>query len=113
MFKSVISNGGIDTEESYPYEARAGHCRYNPDNSVTTLSGYIEIPQGDEEALTKAVANAGPVAVGIDASRRSFQLYKSGIYNDPQCSQNIDHAVVVVGYGSQNDQDYYIIRNSW
>jgi hypothetical protein len=37
-------------------------------------------------------------------------LYKSGIYDDPNVSQNIDHAVVVVGYGSENGKDYWLIR---
>jgi histolysain len=40
-------------------------------------------------------------------------LYKSGIYDDPKVSQHVDHAVVVVGYGSENGKDYWLIRNSW
>jgi cathepsin L len=91
------------------FKKKTGPCRYNPYNSVTTLSGYVDLPRGDEKALTQAVANIGPISVAIDASQPSFQLYKSGIYNDFRCSPyNLDHAVVVVGYGTENNQDYYI-----
>ena len=43
-----------------------------------------------------------------------LQLYKSGVYSEPQCSKTrLDHAVQVVGYGSQDGNDYWICRNSW
>jgi len=113
VFRYVKANGGIDTEQSYPYMAKAGHCSFNPANSAATVSGFTDIPQGDENALTQAIGTIGPVCIGIDASQKSFQLYQSGIYYDEKCSQTPDHAVVAVGYGSENGQDYYIVRNSW
>lgn len=114
VFTYVKENGGIDSEASYPYRGMTGPCQYNPSDSVTSLSGYVDLPQGNETSLTNAVATIGPISVAIDASQPSFQLYKSGIYNDPRCSSyNLDHAVVVIGYGTENNQDYYIVRNSW
>lgn len=45
----------------------------------------------------------GPVSVAIDASQQSFQLYAGGIYDEPECDPKmLDHAVLVVGYGSEN-----------
>ena len=55
------------------------------------------------------------IAVGIQGDLKTFQFYSSGIYSDPNCTgENINHAVIVIGYGSTVDgQDYYTIKNSW
>nr|XP_040056088.1 cathepsin L.1 isoform X2 [Gasterosteus aculeatus aculeatus] len=113
-FKYIQDNGGIDTEDSYPYEAEDGQCRYNPANSGATCTGYVDVTQGDEDALKEAVATIGPVSVAIDASPPSFQLYDSGVYDEPQCSSSeLDHGVLAVGYGSDNGRDYWLVKNSW
>lgn len=113
-FTYVKSNGGLDTEVSYPYEAKDDKCRYNPASSGATDTGFVDVPQGDESKLQEAVATVGPVSVAIDASHTSFQLYKSGVYDEPECSsENLDHGVLVVGYGTQDGSDYWLVKNSW
>jgi cathepsin L len=111
-FEYIKDNGGIDTEESYPYEGRDGSCRYNPDNVGATVSGYVDVPP-TESKLQEAVANVGPVSVAIDAGHNSFQLYHSGVYDEPQCTQNLDHGVLAVGYGTLAGKDYWLVKNSW
>lgn len=114
-FQYIRDNHGLDTEISYPYEAEDDKCRYNPKNSGATDSGYVDIPEGDENKLRAAVATIGPVAVAIDASAESFQFYREGVYFEPKCSsENLDHGVLVVGYGTNdNGDDYWLVKNSW
>ncbi|XP_045616611.1 digestive cysteine proteinase 1 [Procambarus clarkii] len=109
-----IYNYGSQTEASYPYQAIDNVCRYNSNYVAATLNDYVDIPQGSELALQQATYSVGPISVAIDASNYSFQLYYSGVYYEPYCSSsNLDHAVLVVGYGSENGQDYWLVKNSW
>jgi cathepsin L len=111
----VKANNGIDTEASYPYEARNDQCRYKSNSIGATLTGYTKIAPGSEDRLQQAVGTIGPVSICIDASHRSFQSYKSGVYNEPACSSSqLDHAVLAVGYGSDpRGGDYWLVKNSW
>ncbi|KAF2309534.1 hypothetical protein GH714_003732 [Hevea brasiliensis] len=77
-------------------------------------------------AFEWVISNGGEKIASIDgyqvvAELDSALLYAtaqqpiSGIY-DGSCSDNpddIDHAVLMVGYGSENDGDYWIVKNSW
>ncbi|KAM6999477.1 cathepsin S-like [Passerculus sandwichensis] len=113
-FQYIIDNGGIESEESYPYTAQNGTCHYNASARAASCSRFVELPEGDEAALRDAVATVGPVAVAIDATRPSFFLYRSGVFDDPQCSQEkLNHAVLVVGYGSLENKEYWLVKNSW
>jgi cathepsin L len=113
-FQYIKANGGLDTEESYPYTARNGRCHFNPNTIGATVTGYVDVPQGDENALKKASATVGPISVAIDASHSSFQLYSHGVYSEPECSSTqLDHGVLVVGYGSEDGSDYWLVKNSW
>ncbi|XP_053538708.1 procathepsin L [Ictalurus punctatus] len=118
-FDYIINNGGIDTEESYPYTASDGYCRFNPATVRATCNSYVYVRSGDENALQQAVATIGPISVAIDAGQSSFQLYESGIYYEPKCSRtNLNHAVLAVGYGTEilfmfYKQDYWLVKNSW
>lgn len=113
-FTYIKKNGGIDTEESYPYEAKDGKCRFNKDNVGATDTGFVDVESKSESALQDALATVGPISVAIDASHLGFQLYKSGVYNQFLCSSSrLDHGVTAVGYGSEDDKDYWIVKNSW
>ncbi|XP_075885330.1 cathepsin S, ortholog2, tandem duplicate 1 [Nelusetta ayraudi] len=112
-FNYVANNGGIDSEASYPYVGRMQQCRYNPRDRAGNCSTYRWLPQGNENALKAAVATIGPISVAIDAKRPKFAFYHSGVYNDPNCSQRVNHAVLAVGYGTEGKLDYWLIKNSW
>jgi cathepsin L len=77
-FEYIKDNAGIDTEDSYPYEAVDNQCRFKKDAVGATDTGFTDIKSKDEAALQEAVATIGPISVAIDASHSSFQLYKSG-----------------------------------
>ncbi|XP_022327243.2 cathepsin K-like [Crassostrea virginica] len=112
-YKYISGNGGIDTEESYPYIGKKDTCTFQRSQVGATCTGAIQIER-DELALQKAVASVGPISVCIDASRRSFHLYKEGVYDEEDCSTIIfDHAVLVVGYGTYQGKDYWLVKNSW
>ncbi|KAM4745114.1 procathepsin L-like [Anableps anableps] len=113
-FEYVHENGGLDSEESYPYQAKDNQqCFYNESYNAINVDGYACIPSGSEEDLMDAVATMGPISVAIDASRESFHFYQSGVYYEEDCStERLNHAVLVVGYG-YSDQNYWIVKNSW
>lgn len=112
-FQYIIDNNGIDSESSYPYKAKDEKCQYDSKFRAATCSRYTELPFGSEEALKEAVANKGPVSVAIDASHPSFLFYKSGVYYDKSCTLNVNHGVLVVGYGNLDGKDYWLVKNSW
>lgn len=115
-FQYIIDNGGINTEEAYPYIGKESTCKFNPSQIGAKMSAIGNVTRGSEESLLRAIQIA-PVAVAIDAGQRSFQLYKSGVYYDSGCSRiYLSHAVLLVGYGTDETSvipDYYIIKNSW
>ncbi|KAK2843697.1 hypothetical protein Q7C36_011912 [Tachysurus vachellii] len=113
-FEYIKENNRIYTEESYPYEGKDDNCRFNSGTVGATCNGYVNINSGDEKALQEAVAFIGPISVAIDAAHISFQLYKSGIYDEPDCSSTeLDHGVLAVGYGRKQKKDYWLVKNSW
>ncbi|KAJ0066492.1 hypothetical protein NL108_013648 [Boleophthalmus pectinirostris] len=108
----VIGNQGIDSEASYRYKGKDGTCRYRPAYSAANCSGYYFVER-NEVSLKQAVATIGPIAIVIDASDISF--YRSGVYYNPSCGRLTNHAVLLVGYGTDDKTglDYWLIKNSW
>jgi cathepsin L len=113
-FKYMINNGQC-TETSYPYKAgttkTAGSCQKCSAAPVHFSSCYDVSPK-DQVSLMAAVAKQ-PVVIAIEADTRYFQSYSGGILDSTACGTNLDHAVEIVGYGSENGVDYWTVRNSW
>ena len=97
-----VESYGIMAESAYPYAGFQGQCRYT--QGAFTISGYADVARGDTNQLAAAVNNQ-PVSVAVDAT--NWQMYAGGVFTD--CGENLDHAVLLVGYTSQ----YWIIKNSW
>ncbi|KAJ8637225.1 hypothetical protein MRB53_011492 [Persea americana] len=109
-FKFIQQNHGLTTEANYPYVGMDEECDSQAAaNVAATISGYQDVPQNNESALLRAVAHQ-PVSVGVDAD--GFMFYASGVFNGP-CDIDLDHGVVVVGYGAVNGTKYWIVKNSW
>jgi cathepsin L len=125
---TYVSKNGLETESAYPYNQQTYNdydyatdpfpesCTYSSKkNAVPSISGYKSVTP-TESALQIAVATIGPIAIAIDASLQSFQNYKGGVYNDTACkngNNDLDHAVLLVGYGTLNGIPYWLVKNSW
>ena len=109
-FQYAIDNG-MCTEDAYPYQAVGGSCQSC--DVVVSVSGCQDVPQKNQLALKEAVALKGPVSVAIEADTRTFQLYTSGVLTSSACGTNLDHGVLVVGYGTENSIEYWLVKNSW
>lgn len=113
----IHQNGGICSESSWPYDSSGGDvdtCSTSCTN-VVTVGGYEAVPEGDEDALVDALRLA-PVAVAIEADTTNFQLYQSGVYDNPDCFSKgqVDHGVLLVGFGNDDTgTPFYKLKNSW
>ncbi|KAG6516893.1 thiol protease SEN102-like [Zingiber officinale] len=111
-FEFIKKNGGLVTEDDYPYKADDGKCAISENLPVVTIDGYEDVPTNNENALMEAVANQ-PVSVAIEASGSAFQFYSEGVFTG-RCGTDLDHGVAIVGYGTTLDgTKYWIVKNSW
>jgi C1A family cysteine protease len=103
-------DNGICSESEYPYTAKQGQCQQC--ENVASISGCVDVTPNNQQHLAEAVS-IGPVSVAIQADTRVFQLYKSGVITSSDCGTNLDHGVLIVGYGTENNTPYWLVKNSW
>lgn len=102
----------LQTEDQYPYQAKNGKCQVDPKTTEgVKLSDFKDIHPHDPVLLAQAL-QLGPVSIGVDASGIAFQFYNKGIIKR-WCGTTIDHAVLLVGYGTDKGTDYWLVKNSW
>jgi len=115
-FNWISKNGGLCTENDYPYISGTTKTADTCKNSCKLVSGskiakYVDVAASSDTAFMAALA-LQPVSVAIEADQRDFQLYKSGVFTGT-CGTNLDHGVLAVGYGTDSGLDYYKVKNSW
>jgi len=74
--------------------------------------GYTNVTPNSSTQM-KAALESYVLSVSIEADKSVFQRYSSGIFNSTACGTRTDHATNVVGWGSSNGVEYWIMRNSW
>lgn len=111
----VKMHGTATASLTYPYlDAQGISCPLDKTKAPLTVASFDRYPLiPDEEKLKEVVGTIGPVAAGIDGSLDTFSFYSTGIYYDARCSNTtVNHAVLIVGYGTEGEGDYWWIRNS-
>jgi C1A family cysteine protease len=113
-FQYAIDNG-MCSEESYPYTSgvtkTGGSCV--DCKPVVSIKGCSDVPPNNQVALKEAVALIGPISIALDAETKLFQSYKSGVITSESCGTNLDHGVLIVGYGEEDGIKYWLVKNSW
>jgi len=115
-FSWIQKNGGLCEEKDYPYTSgvtkTAGTCQTTClEISNSKVSNFIDVSASSDNAMMSALAKQ-PVSIAIEADQKEFQLYKSGVFSGT-CGIKLDHGVLVVGYGSEEEGDFYLVKNSW
>ncbi|KAL5006335.1 hypothetical protein ScPMuIL_015141 [Solemya velum] len=111
VFDCIRGIGGLCSSSSYP--SQQGTCGNTTCTASVKINGGINLPPKDEKMMQIALLS-NPLIVAIDAGQTSFQEYTSGVYDDPNCSTTqLDHMLMIVGYGSEGGNDYWICKNTW
>jgi Papain family cysteine protease len=95
-------------------------CRRRPGTaSQASVDAWGVLPTNQEDLIQIALRYIGPVAAAINAGDPHFMAYQGGIFDNPYCHQEPNHAVLITGYGEELDPAtnttlrYWIARNSW
>ncbi|CAG9818516.1 unnamed protein product [Phaedon cochleariae] len=112
---NFVREHGINRESDYPYQQKWGQCHpyENKTLNITFDSlKYIESSVDPEKQMKVAVAKHGPMSICMYVTAK-WQFYKSGVWYHKKCSERTNHSMMLVGYGTENGQDYWLIKNSW
>lgn len=142
-YQYVMKAGGIPSEQAWPYCAGTGECYpcmqgpvslcgpppYYCDHDIeqkcgtftpaAKISSWTAV-SSDEEEMKSVLFAQGPLSVLLDASQ--LQFYKSGVWDGEipgsnpllGCkASNLNHAVLLVGYGEETSSPYWTVKNSW
>ena len=80
-------------------------------NHAVAICGYENLPAHNENMLKAAVAHQ-PASVATDAGGYAFQLYSKGNFS-VSCGKDLNHRMTIVGYGEENGEKYWLVKNSW
>ena len=117
--KWIMENPEISlvAEDLYPYledkpklSCPAGLPQ--PREILARVTNYSISYVANEDILKAAVFKHGAVISSITWTHE-LEDYTEGIFTGCEPGQETDHSVTVVGYGSENGTDYWLVKNSW
>ncbi|PIA57078.1 hypothetical protein AQUCO_00600066v1 [Aquilegia coerulea] len=113
----TLKAGGLQLEKDYPYTGKDGKCKFDKTKIAASVANFSVVSLDEDQIAANLVKN-GPLAVGINAAY--MQTYIKGVSCPYLCSKRrIDHAILLVGYGSGyapirlKDKEYWVLKNSW
>ena len=107
-----IKKNGLTTLKKYPFVEKEQTCAYKSSMSEVTIKDFVAIDK-DENEMKKYVGQSGPISACLYVTA-NMQHYQKGIYDDASCpTDSVNHAITIVGYGTEKGKDYWIIKNSW
>jgi C1A family cysteine protease len=116
VYSYISKMNGISLQDDYPYKEMKSKCNENVERVKFRIKEMIDFERDDEELLKKALYNAGPINVVLDSLNDSFYRYSSGIYYEEKCNDENrmpTHAILLIGYGTENGHDFWTIKNSF
>lgn len=114
VFDYIQENGGISLDSDYTYKGIQSDCKLsNYMKLKLKIVGYGKVNSFDDELLKRALFTIGPIVISLNTNHESFMRYSSGIYYEPACTDDTNHAALLVGFGSEQGQDYWIVKNSY
>lgn len=106
----IMKNGGQETDAEYPYENKLGSCRFDKSKVAARVLDCTNHNLTSEDALKELLFKEGPIAIAVAAS--TWEGHSGSIWQ--KCDdKNLDHGVLLVGYGTENGVDFWIVKNSW
>nr|XP_032650176.1 pro-cathepsin H [Chelonoidis abingdonii] len=114
-FEYILYNKGLQGEDTYPYQAQNGTCKFQPEKAIAFVKDVVNITLYDEPGMVEAVGKHNPISFAFEVTE-DFVRYSKGIYSNPTCDKTpdkVNHAVLAVGYGEENGTPHWIVKNSW
>lgn len=113
-----IEEFGFDLRENYPYIGQQQECPFGRETGYKEM-GYIRVPSsepnvdgfgGDEIG---AKLKESPILINIKVNQLFFD-YGGGVDLGNGCRETKrTHSVLIIGDGKQDDEEYWLIRNSF
>lgn len=107
-----VQNHGIYLERDYPYTGGQDSCRNISKPLIHLDFNFTQYVYNSDEELKESIKKHGPVSVCLYVTAK-WRFYSSGVWYHNKCSSFSNHCVLVVGYGTENNNDYWLIKNSW
>ncbi|XP_036619623.1 cathepsin W [Trichosurus vulpecula] len=111
-FLTILNQSGLATERDYPYRAQLSRNGCQKKKKQAWIQDFLMLPK-KENYMAQYLAEKGPITVTINV--RLLQNYIKGVIKPTHdCDPHqVDHCVLLVGFGHIHNFTYWILKNSW